>query len=178
MITLPHSGLSVPHTDLHVVELREDMHSYGVAVTAVLALGRCIVGVAENDGHGGQTVFQPDPANDFTWQDLEAFAAQCRHGAEPTDVSEVLDCLVDEYDFARRVAHAARRRRTLARTVVLDRYPENVVEVAPPATAEQRAVLTAHLAAVPVPDGARWELWDGQRWTALIEPPPPTTPTR
>ncbi|TDB91215.1 hypothetical protein E1264_02690 [Actinomadura sp. KC216] len=167
MIELPHSGLSVPHTDLHVVSLREAMHAYGVSFTAVIAVGQRVVGVAENDGRGGPTSFQPGASNVFTWRDMEDFAAQCRHGGEPVDVGGVLDCLVDEYDLARRIATATRLGRTLIRAVVMDRYPTNVVEVDPPATDAQRAALIAHLADVPVPDGARWEIWDGHRWTTL-----------
>ncbi|TDB89138.1 hypothetical protein E1264_09205 [Actinomadura sp. KC216] len=167
MIELPHSSLSVPHTDLHVVSLREAMHASGVSFTAVLAVGRRIVGVAENNGRGGPTSFQPGASDIFTLRDMEAFAAQCRHGGQPVDVGEVLDCLVDEYDLARRLASATRLRRTLIRAIVVDRYPLNVVEVAPPATDTQRAALIAHLADVPVPDGARWEMWDGHRWSPL-----------
>lgn len=172
MIDLPHSGLSVPHTNLRVVSLREAMHSYGVSFTATLVVGQINIGVAENDGRGGPTRFQPGPNNAFKQPDMEAFAAVCRHGGEPVDVGGVLDCLVDEYDLARRLTTAEQLGRTLVRAVVMDRHPVNVVEVDPPATDTQRAALIAQLAEVPVPDGTRWEIWDEHRWIALTTPTP------
>ncbi|TDD29626.1 hypothetical protein E1287_30565 [Actinomadura sp. KC06] len=173
MIDLPHSGLSVPNTDLHVVEYREEMGLATICITAVLAVGQRIVGTAEHDGgDDDRTRFRPAPDSDFSWQDLEGFAVQCRRHGEPVSVDEVLDCLVDEYELARRLALAEERGKTLARTVLRDGYPESVIDIDPPATAAHRDALAARLAETPLPEGARWEIWDGQRWTALTEPTP------
>lgn len=174
MITLPHSGLAVPHTDLYVTDLREIELASGVAYTAVLAHAGRVVGTAENDGHGGETVYMPgrvESGPGFTARDMEAFAAQCRVGGQPVTVSDVLDSLIDEYDFGRSTARAAERGRTLARMVVDERYPINVVEVEPPTAEGDRDVLIARLAAMDLPSGARWELWDGHHWITLFEAP-------
>jgi hypothetical protein len=176
MITLPHSGLTVPHTNLRVTALREVQHAHGVSYTAVLQLGERVVGVAENDGHGGDTVFYARPgqeADAFAERDMENFAAQCRAGGEPVYISDVLDCLINEYDLARLVADAATRGRTLARMLTINGSPFTVVEVDPPTTERQRDVLIAHLDTEDLPAGARWEVWDGQRWTVLIQAPSP-----
>lgn len=176
MITLPHSGLTVPHTNLRVTALREVEHLHGASYTAVFQLGERVVGVAENDGHGGDTVFcaRPGQGTDaFTERDMEDFAAQCHAAGDHVRVSDVLDCLINEYDLARLVADAATRGRTLARMLTLYGSPFTVVEVDPPTTERQRDVLIAHLDTEDLPAGARWEVWDGQRWTVLIQAPSP-----
>jgi hypothetical protein len=139
-----------------------------------------VVGVAENDGHGGDTVFYARPgqeADAFTERDMENFAAQCRAGGEPVYISDVLDCLINEYDLARLVADAAKRGRALARMIVAVGAPFStpfkVVEVDPPTTKQQRDLLIAHLDTEDLPAGARWEVSDGQRWTVLIQAPSP-----
>jgi hypothetical protein len=123
MITLPHSGLTVPHTELCVVSLRKVRHPYGLAIAGVLRLGQRMVGLAEDDGLGGPTTFH-GPGDYFNLRDMDAFAAQCRHGGEVLHVGKVLDYLIDEYDFGLRAVRAAQKRRTLARTAKLERYPE------------------------------------------------------
>lgn len=97
LFTLPHSGLRVPHTDLHVTAARSLLGTDGEMLNATLRLKTRVVGYLLNEGRGGATFFQSTGAG-FGWRDLEAFVAACRNPAgQPVPEEHVLDLLVDEY---------------------------------------------------------------------------------
>ena len=116
---LVHSGLFVPDDRLKVTSLRRLATKGREAFTAVLRPGRARVGTIDNDGRGGATMYHAKRPDVFGWRHLEQFVSQCRHRGGPVADEFVLDCLVDEYDLARRIKHAqaGTRGRTIVRLV-------------------------------------------------------------
>lgn len=95
LILLPHSGLRVPHARLTVTSLKQFEMSRGVAYTATLRLDGTIVGTIENEGCGGETMFQPRPGAGFGYDELNAYAGQCHTVGGWNSTESVLNDLVD-----------------------------------------------------------------------------------
>ena len=82
-ITLPHTGITVPHTRLSLRKLRTVPTSDGEAYTAELLVDGKPAGTIENSGQGGPTTWFPHQRTVFGWADMRAYVAACRdeHGA-------------------------------------------------------------------------------------------------
>lgn len=101
LVRLPHSGLRVPHIDLHVTAARTLPGTDDEMLNATLRMRTRIVGYLLNEGRGGPTSFQPTGTG-FGWRDLHAYVAACRNPAgAPVTEEQVLDLLVDEYRTVR-----------------------------------------------------------------------------
>ncbi|HEY7224661.1 MAG TPA: hypothetical protein VH561_13880 [Micromonosporaceae bacterium] len=179
LVALPHSGLRVPHTDLHVTSARTLPGSDGEMLHAVLRRNGRVVGHLVNEGRGGPTFFQSTGAG-FGWRDLEAFVAACRTPAgDQVPDEHVLDVLVDEYRTTRSVTATTKRNLTPLRLcVLLDGLTFRVGHAAakPITTPERRARLCAELAhAGTVLDGEWWQLWNPGRGWEDLTPRPATT---
>ncbi|GAB3726723.1 hypothetical protein GCM10027590_32230 [Nocardiopsis nanhaiensis] len=110
MITLPHTGLQVPHTRIRVTSLKEVDVGTGIAWSAVLRQGRTRLGTIDNQGTGGMTLFRADSA--AARATLAEFVAQCRTSAgAPVDQERVLDELTGEYEWSRDVARDEKKHR-------------------------------------------------------------------
>ena len=175
LVTLPHSGLRVPHTDLRVTAARTMTGTDGEMLNATLRLRTAVVGYLVNEGLGGPTSFQPTGTG-FGWRDLQAYVGACRNPAgEPVLEEHVLDLLVDEYRTTRAITAATRRNQSLLRLcVLLDGLTFRIGEATarPVTTPARLAKLRAELAAAQtLRDGEWWQLWTGQRWEDLTDRP-------
>jgi hypothetical protein len=165
VIMLPHSRLEAPHDRLRVTSLREIPMHDGVAFTATLRLDGRRVGVIEDDGRGGGAQFHPDPGTGFGYNELNAFAAECRRDGQPISTEGVLNDLVTEYDLTRRIRRATATRGTVLRLVGADGYAIELATVAVMPTTEHHRQLVA--AKLGQPAEGHWEMWNGQAWQLL-----------
>ncbi|GAA2627985.1 hypothetical protein GCM10010411_76530 [Actinomadura fulvescens] len=171
MITLPHSRLTGPDIGLTVTELRTLEHHRGIAWTAVLQQHGRRVGTIDDDGNGGETYYHPDPGSPFGYDQLNAYAAQCRRDGQAISTEGVLNDLTEEHETAELITDAATRGRTLARSIDPEGFTRDRLEVRRAATPEQ--TITRYLTPVPeTTPGARWYLWDWQaeQWISVHPP--------
>ena len=92
LITLPHSGIRVPHDRFRVSRYRELPTADGVAFTATLKLDKTVVGLIQNEGTGGPTHVEP---TDFPDRQLNDYVQACRTAVgQPCSKEYVLDELV------------------------------------------------------------------------------------
>ncbi len=180
LILLPHSGVRVPHTRLAVTSLKQVQMSRGVAYTATLRLDGRIVGTVENEGCGGETMFQSRPGAGFGYADLDTYAAQCRTVGGATSTESVLNALVDEFDTARLVAKAAKAGRITCRLLSRISVDSPVIyatdhatlkaERAPRTPAEKAELgRNCHQMTPAQPGQSRWQVWDADaaQWIDL-----------
>lgn len=189
MITLPHTGLQIPHARLDVHTYAEIGRPNGVAFTAKLALDCCTVGVIANEGNGGATSYQPGTASPFSHRDLAAFGATCRtQGGRTPDTENVLDLLITEHTISEAVAAATRHGTALARhTHPLNwtdagtapdsrESPDGEIYVCgirhlsdalPYGTQTERKRLAQHLDDLMPCDDGTWQIWHNGAWTPL-----------
>jgi hypothetical protein len=178
LVAMPHSGLRVPNTDLHVTSARTMQGTDGEMLNATLRLRDRIVGRLVNEGRGGATFFQ-STGTSFGWRDLEAYVAACRTPAgEPVPEEHVLDLLVDEYRTDRDIAASTERNLTPLRLCeVLHGLTFRIGEaIAKPITtpARRRALVTELARSQAVADGEWWQLWTGTGWEDLTDRPTTT----
>lgn len=197
LITLPHTGLQIPHKRLRIRKLCTLALANGVALTAQLLYSGRPAGLICNNGDGGATIYQPYAGSPFDRQAFSRYVADCRtpHGLVKLD-EVILDLLVEEHETNRHLNQAQQRGNTLARhTHQLptephgDQEPEArphpdasvrgdiVCEIgelhkgAEHTTGDQRANLIAgldHAAACDQP--GTWQVWTGHTWTPITEP--------
>lgn len=177
LVALPHSGLRVPHTDLHVTAARTMPGTDGDMLNATLRQGSRIIGHLINEGRGGPTFFQPCTPG-FGWRELAAFVAACRNPAdEPVTEETVLDLLAEEYRTTRDIAAAARDGHVALRQCVLHdglTYRTGSGRSRPLTTPAVRAKLCAELEhSQPCSDGEWWQHWTGTAWDNLTQPATP-----
>lgn len=168
-VLLTHAvGMRVPHDRLRVTSLEQIPTHNGVAFTATLTLDDQIVGTVENSGNGGATMYYA-ASRAFTWRDMDAYAGACRRSGEPVSTEQVLEALVDEYDFDQAVGAALAEGGTVARLLDNDGYVRDFATVSPvPGSATQDASLARHLAeSRPHPAGDHWQIWSGATWRYL-----------
>lgn len=188
-VRLPHTGLRVPDHSLSISRYKELATSDGVAFTANLRVNNKIVGVIENSGHGGMTLVFFHDRRSWGDVDLAAHAAQCRtEEGEPVNSENLVDELVNEHDFAAKVAAAQRRGRTVLRMMgyILsgdDRaegfppYPQDMAGSAMPRSDAQWAELTRLVQNKLAPHAdAWWQAWTGQQWRDITPRPAGTDP--
>jgi hypothetical protein len=180
LISLPHTGLAVPHTRLEVTSLKQLETSCGVAFTATLRLQRQVVGTVENEGSGGPTTFYPHGRATFGHRHLDQYAAGCRSATGETVTAEhVMDDLVTEYETGRSIRRANAKGKTLLREMefiyddddqpVGEPFAAGQATCRPPLNLADRAALLRQL---PPSAGHRWwQIWTGARWEDLTPRP-------
>lgn len=177
--TLPHSGLQVPNLDWRVTSYRDFKTSDGLAYTATLRWRGKIVGVAENQGHGGGTWAQIDkPAARAAF---DTFVDSCAYADGDDDASHegVLEDLISEYEWARRIAACGRRGATAIRRMTVETlyeggpamrpYSDVYVQWRGLVTADNRDHVLAELGN-ETGDGW-WQAWNGEAWEDLTTRP-------
>lgn len=180
-ITLPHTGLRVPHTRFSVTGYKELNTHDGVAFTANLRRDNKTVGLIEQGGHGGPTMWQPTDSTRFGWRDMEAFAADCRTADdEQADVERVLDELVEEHQAARALARTLRAGQTPVRVNVayyngdepIGAYAAEYLGLTGGEVKPDRYPAVAQMLATRRPVGKHdyWQIWTGSQWVRLPSP--------
>lgn len=182
---LPHTGLRVPHARYRVTSLRQHKTHDGVAYAATLRYDGKTIGTIENQGTGGPTTYYPNSLRTqpghHSREDLDAYAAQCTTDAgEPESAEMVLDNLVTEYEWPKRIAKAAAKNRIVLRFMthlvdgdhtVGEPYPTYEVQVAAHLLDKPdvlRTVLLRDGATGPV---SWWQVYDGTAWRDATERP-------
>jgi hypothetical protein len=162
-------GLRVPHTRLHLTNVRHQAVSDGPAFTATLILDGQPLGAVTDDGAGTTTL---DPADlPETHDGLRGYLAACRRHGNPVSLPRLLRALADEHLLDRTVAQADADGGTPLRLVDDDGHTLALRTIAP-APAGMTALLElgrtlSHDA------GQQWQIWTGTSWFTL-----PGTPTR
>jgi hypothetical protein len=181
-VTLPHTGIRVPESNVHVTSLQQIPTPDGVAYTATLQRAGTVVGTIHNDGNGGPTFYHPACGSPFGARQLAEFAAASRTGdGAPMTEERLLDDLITEFENTQHVAAATRAGRSALRLMGPIGPGEHVAAqycamrhdaAAKVETPGQRAalVLQLQLRAQAGP-GQWWQLWTGQRWDDLTPRP-------
>lgn len=174
MITLPHTGIQVPHDRLRVTSLRQVDVGRGIAWSAPLRQGRTKLGTINNRGDGGPTMF--DPENDNARRTVAAYVEQCRTAdGQPLDEEDVMDELTAEYEWARDIVRAEKRSGFVLRHFddigIAEMIAFTLPRTVPPAY--ERAVPAAKRMELP-PNAVRAQLWMGPHlgWVPLLPDPP------
>ncbi|MFI7608476.1 hypothetical protein ACIBTV_25450 [Micromonospora sp. NPDC049366] len=190
LIELPHSGLRVPNTRLHVTSYRALPTPEAEAVTATLRLDENPVGVIQNRGEGRPTWIDYHDTGAFGPDQFDQFVAACQYasGTHVTD-QDVMRDLIAEFETRRRLGRAAKDEYTLVRRMEflhepgrsaaerLAYQPFPYEELAYPIafTVDRREQLVDELEARPVSEHGWWELWTGERWERITKPAVPLT---
>jgi hypothetical protein len=117
----------VPHDRLRITSLHQMPTHNGVAFTADIELDSQPVGTVQNTGNGGPTnLYSP---NSGFGRRMADYVAQCRFRGQAALEEQVLDCLVDEFEFSRTVAEATAAGGTVVR--LLDRFRPTPAETPP-----------------------------------------------
>lgn len=180
MITLPHTGLQVPHNrvgcDDYTSILDQDDEA---AFSLTLTVDGHPAGEITDHGTGGAIIYQPGPSGLFSHHDLTAFAAACRTpaGRTPTE-THVLELLTEEYVIDALLAEAQRDGATLARHTHPDENREGEtytcgdVHQLDPAmthrTPAERENLAHLLNRYTTCHNPTWQIWRNHAWTPLL----------
>jgi hypothetical protein len=187
-VRLPHTGLHVPDLSLTITGYREHATTDGLAFNAKLRHNKQIVGVVENHGTGGMTFFYASNPATFGETHLEAYAGQCRNelsfgGAHKTGygltTEWLLDELVEEADWARKVTQAANRARMPLRlldasTDGIRPYALRAGDCAIPASDREWTAIGKSIAEHKAmkPDHQQWwQGWNGRFWRDVTARP-------
>lgn len=177
-IRLPHSGMWVPDLSLSLTAYTEMQTTHGVAFKANLRVNKKAVGVVENTGRGGMTMFYASDPKTFGENHLRDYARRCGTAEGKTvDPEMLLDQLVEEHDWSRRVASAARRNRLVLRQ--MDHYYEDeapfVTEIAQsmvPRHDKDWAQLSRQISEKVRPSSKSWwQAWTGTAWRDVTARP-------
>lgn len=179
---LPHSGLRVPHTRLHVTSYRGIETGRGVAFTATLRLGNIPVGTIENPGNGGATWLDFHDHRAYGPAQFNEFVAACRYDSG-RDVGEedVLTDLTTEYEIGQAIkrAEAGVNKRAVMRWMefihnadgpVGEPFPNDFRTCNKALALMFRDVLVKQMQGQVLSDYGWWELWTGERWERLTKP--------
>jgi hypothetical protein len=169
-VVLPHTALRVPHERLRVTGLGRAFTPAGVSYRAAVAWDGEPTGTIVNDGAGGPSTLRPAiPPH------IRRFLDACRRSGQPASDGQILDCLVEEYAWARQVSAAADDGGALARLIDADATILTSLVVWPaPRNPVARMNVGAQVAARHHhPRGVRWQIWNGTTWQHLA----PATPT-
>lgn len=186
-VRLPHTGMRVPDRSLTVTGYKELKTSDGVAYTAKLRVDNRIVGLIEQGGHGGPTLFQAGDWRTYGERELAAYAAACRfETGSPVDMENLLDFLVEEFDCAKRVAAAAVKGKMVLRLLDADGVadlgwpPQTVSEWScrkPRSEAHWGEMSRQIVVKAGKPEAAQWwQGWDGQQWRDVTARPKDVDP--
>lgn len=188
LIRLPHTGLRTPDTRLTVTSLSEFETPRGVAFTSTLRLDNKIVGTIQNQGNGGDTRFESkylrDDPKALTEGQLAEYAAKCQTEAgNPVTVERLLDELVTEFDWTRRIQKAEKKGcaklRMMARIFGAEDMPANepyarsdASWTTPADCADLTAVSAAFTKQASADDeNTWWQLWRGGKWVDVTTRP-------
>lgn len=176
LIQLPHTGLHVPHTRYTLTDFQQMTTRNGIAYNATVNERDRRVGIIENDGNGGATLFFPATGADR--RAVHEFAAACRMDGEPLTEEEVLDRLIDEHETAVDVAKCARRRASLLRGFDKDEeFVASIVIKVPPVWLDREdspfLPRIARDLKVSDPEATAWQFWTGDQWKPLTLPAVP-----
>jgi hypothetical protein len=184
---LPHTGLRTPDDRFKVTSLKELETRDGIALTATLRRNRAIVGTIENSGYGGPTEFyskhsRRDP-DALTEEQLFEYAGQCvTEGGGTVDCEALLNALVDEYDWTRRIKKTENRNHAKLRLMgfILDGANKPVGEpyarddldfTAPASRLNLTHVRDTLMRQRPPAEFGWWQLWrDGQWMDVTVRP--------
>jgi len=180
-VRLPHTGLRVPDHSLSLSVYREHSTSGGVAFSANLRVNSHVVGLVENQGHGGGTWLRADDWRAYGEQDLAEYAARCRsEDGQPVTVEDLLDALIDEHDWTRKVAAAGRRGAMVLR--LMDHalsgderlpdfppYPQDATVVS--SRVPWPLLVKRVLAEMPPGPHGWWQAWTGECWRDVTPRP-------
>jgi len=187
-VRLPHTGLWVPNRSLSVTALRQMQTHDGVAYTANLRMDNRIIGTIENEGCGGMTRFFPRDYRAYGEKQLDAYAERCRsEEGGPVTAENLLDELIDEYDWTRKTAAAQRKGQMLLRLMdhilrdgverVGDPYPRGEASSAIPRNDRHWQELATQVLdrMDPGPHGW-WQAWTGTAWRDVTPRPDGVSP--
>ena len=184
-VRLAHTGLRVPDRSLSLSAYKEMATSGGVAFTANLRVDKRTVGLVENEGHGGGTWLRAYDPRVFGDQHLAEYAGRCRTEEGATlSVENLLDELVDEHDWTRKVTAAQRRQqvqlRLMDHTTDIDGkrspdfqpYPHAAIRCTMPSSPQRWDRLAkALLRSDPPGPHGWWQRWTGERWQDVTTRP-------
>jgi hypothetical protein len=174
--TLRHTpGLRVPHTRLHLTEMRYQPVSTGLAFTATLALDGQPLGTVTDDGAGAITLNPADLT--ATHDGLRAYLANCRFQGSPVEMPRLVQALADEHFLGQAVAQAEADGGTQLRLVDDAGHTLALRPIAPaPAGLHEVLELGRTLSR---DSGQQWQIWTGASWFtvpgALTRPDQPPT---
>lgn len=167
LTTLPHTGLQVPHDRYTLANLQQMTTRCGIAYNATVREGERCVGVIENDGNGGGSLFYPATAADHLA--VHHFTTACRMDGRPLSEEEVLEHLITEHETGQETAKCARRGETLLRGFKEgDAAPAVTIAIGAPPLWLDRAdspFLPRLARDLKASDpGVAWEFWTGDQW--------------
>lgn len=173
LITLPLTGLEVPHTRYHLDDFEQMTTRNGIAFRATVNEGDYCLGVIENGGNGGGTWFFQHTAKDR--QAMEEFTDACRLNGRPISAERVYELLVDQHDLAQEAARCKRQRTSLLRGLDGGEWHGLTVVAKVPSVWLARGdyPYMGHLArdlAQHRPAPEVWQVWDGEQWKNLTLP--------
>lgn len=175
MITLPHTGIEVPHDRLLFKGYQELPTTDGVAFTAQLFDSARALGTIENDGQGGGTRFVSRTHEAHRM--VTEFVSACRRAGSPLDEEWVWEHLITEDDLDH-AAKATGHRESLIRGVHNDGDWDGTLSPVrvPPlwlgATGSSWRTKLVRELREEHPGTADWEYWTGQAWESLTLPSP------
>ncbi|MEV6820962.1 hypothetical protein AB0M72_19630 [Nocardiopsis dassonvillei] len=162
MITLPHTGLQVPHTDVRVTYVTPT--GRGEGVSAVVKNAGRTLGVITLSARRDFVRLEMPKAE---CRVLERFADQCRDGDDqPLPRAQVWDLLVAERHYQQAVEEAQREQRVLMRTFFRD-GPPKLHSVGANGPVPPGAGFHVCAAVELEPEAVRAETWLHGRWVQI-----------
>ncbi|GAA1110043.1 MULTISPECIES: hypothetical protein [Nocardiopsis] len=169
MIALPHTGIRVPTTTVHVLAVHQTGQGCDALQIAPVHEGRTLLGYAVNTGGDTRFVAVDRRGAFMVW----SFIEQTKIFTDPAlSDADVLDHLIAEHDWSRAAREAHTKRCYLVRILNSDRLPQSaeLVDLAVPYPDFEAAARV--LRTQPLPEGAvRMELWTGTMWEVVHDRP-------
>jgi hypothetical protein len=155
--------LRVPHTRLHLTEMRYQPAPTGAAYTATLALDGQPLATVTDDGAGTVTL---DPADlTATHDGLHAYLANSRFRGSPVEMPRLLQALTDEYLIGQDIAQAEADGGTQLRLVDDGGHTRLLGPITPaPRGLNELLEIGRTLAHGP---GQQWQIWTGTTWFTM-----------
>ena len=153
-------GLRVPHTRLHLTEMRYQPASTGLAYTATLALDGQPLATVTDDGTGTITLNPADLT--ATHDGMRAYLANCRFQGSPVEMPRLLQALADEHFLGQAVAQAEADGGTQLR-LVDDAGHARALRPITPAPRGLNEVLELGRT-LSRDSGQQWQIWTGASW--------------
>jgi hypothetical protein len=153
-------GLRVPHTRLHLTNVRYPTSGTALAFTATLTLDGQRVATVSDDGAGNIALDPPNVAD--THDGLRAYLARCRFQGTPLSTPRLLRALADEHRLDQAVAQAEADGATQLRQVDDAGHTRALRPIAP-ALNNLNELLELGDTLTHRP-GHRWQIWTGASW--------------
>ena len=176
LIRLPHSGLLVPNADWKVTSYKSLNTADGVAFNATLRWKNRIVGSAENQGYGGGTWARMHDNTANVALDEFVQAARYDDGTNAGE-EQIMDDLVTEYEWTKRVRQSDKKNGTALRLMVAEKqfegmqpYADEFAIWSAPITDANRDSMITQLGKHTHSD-SWWQVWNGQAWDDLTARP-------